>query len=138
MPLIVWSRTSLMRRGLPLAAVFVVASAVLPILQTPAYFVAGAALAHTEVRNRVLEGRLAQWLGRISYSLYLSHALVLATAVKALGPAGGVWALPAVFAVGWLVWRTVERPSLELSRQSDKAVAWAVERLGRPPGMVAP
>jgi peptidoglycan/LPS O-acetylase OafA/YrhL len=49
------------------------------------------------------------WLGRVSYSLYLSHWVVLVVA----GPvAGALLALP----VAWGLWWSVERPSIAGSR----------------------
>ncbi len=87
----------------------------------PATFVLGAGLARFDFKNRLLESSLPQWLGRISYSLYLSHALVLVLAVRAFGPWGGVAAVPVTFAVGWLVWRIIERPSIATSRAAGHA-----------------
>jgi peptidoglycan/LPS O-acetylase OafA/YrhL len=54
------------------------------------------------------------WLGRVSYSLYLSHAVVLA----ALGPLGVVLVLP----VAWALWWAVERPSILWSRRVGPAL----------------
>ncbi len=56
------------------------------------------------------------WLGKVSYSLYLSHSVVL----HAVGPALGV---VLVLPVAWLVWWTVERPSIAWSRR-----VWAAKR----------
>ncbi len=122
MPLIVWARGSILARALPLAVAFLLAAAVVdPRLQIPVYFIAGACLADLDWRNRTLESALPQWLGKISYSLYLSHAIVVAAAVRALGPWGGVITLPAVFAIAWAVWRTVEQPSIGWSRRVGQA-----------------
>ena len=49
------------------------------------------------------------WLGTISYSLYLTHWIVL----EALGP----WGILAVPPVAWATWRWVERPSVRWSRR---------------------
>lgn len=138
MPLIIWTRSSLLWRGLPVATAFLLASIANPILQVPAYFIVGAALAHVEFRGRLLEGPIPQWLGRISYSLYLSHALVIALAVRTFGPWGGVAALPAVFAVGWLIWRLVERPSIALSRWAGHALAHVLAAPRQGPEPAAP
>lgn len=138
MPLIVWARGSILRRAMPLALAFLAAAALVdPLLQIPVYFIAGACLADLDVRNRLLESAVPQWLGRISYSLYLSHAVIIAAAVRAFGPWGGVIALPATFAIGWLIWRTVEQPSIVLSRNAGRAVERMVADF-RAPRLVTP
>ena len=117
MPLIVWAgAASGLRAGLCMAAAAAVGLAVPQVSALP-LFMGGAFLARTAWRNRLLEYALPQWLGRVSYSLYLSHFLVLELAVRVLGPWGGVAAIPVAFAVGWLVWLAVERPSIRLSRR---------------------
>ena len=122
MPLIVWAGSGTGRPGAlraALCATAMLALAALTYLQflAPCAFVAGAFLARYGVRNRWLESALPQWLGRVSYSLYLSHFVVLSVATRTFGPWGGVAAAPLAFAVAWLVWRTVERPSIAASRR---------------------
>jgi peptidoglycan/LPS O-acetylase OafA/YrhL len=80
------------------------------------FFVAGAYFSHWEFRSPFLESYLPQWLGRISYSLYLTHWLVFELAQRTLGIWGPVALMPLTFFVGWLVWRFVERPSIRYSR----------------------
>lgn len=71
-----------------------------------------------------------QWLGKVSYSVYLSHSLVL-LAVQAcmvsLVPEVGVMtylsilgfvSLPAVLLVSWLLYKYVEAPGIMLGRKS--------------------
>ena len=108
-----------MRASLCIAALIVAGLAGLQI-SVGGLFVAGAFLARSHYRNRFFESTVPQWLGRISYSLYLIRWLVLELATRAFGPWGAVAALPAVFVVGWLVWWGVERPSI-----------WASRRIGR-------
>jgi peptidoglycan/LPS O-acetylase OafA/YrhL len=117
MPLIVWAGASSPARLLLSSLFLFVVALAIPQAIMLILFVGGAFLARFDFRSRLLETALPQWLGRISYSLYLSHFLVLAVAVKALGPWGGVMAVPAAFALGWLVWLFVERPSIRLSRE---------------------
>lgn len=67
----------------------------------------------------VLERRPLLWLGRISYSLYLSHLLVLLTVLyglqKIAAPQVLIWFVPpAAIAVAALLYRTVERPAKAL------------------------
>ncbi|MDE3177542.1 MAG: acyltransferase [Pseudomonadota bacterium] len=81
------------------------------------YFILGAHLSRYSPRLRWLEARPAQWLGKISYSLYLSHWLVFALAARLGGPIGALCALPLAFLVGWALWATVEQPSVNASRR---------------------
>lgn len=74
-----------------------------------------------------LHGRLVQFLGRISYSLYLLHIPVsggmFALTAQVLGDSvlDRAIATSAVFAanvcVAWLAWRFIEQPSTQLSRR---------------------
>ena len=80
-------------------------------------FIAGAVLARWEFHNRFLESAAPQWIGRISYSLYLTHWLVFRLAQDRFGDAGLIASVPVAFFVGWLVWRFVETPSIALSRR---------------------
>jgi peptidoglycan/LPS O-acetylase OafA/YrhL len=91
-----------------------------------AFFVIGAALADHKLATRGLEGPVPQWLGRVSYSLYLSHTLVI-WGLQLLTPAYWSWfAVPASFVVAEMLARFVEAPSIALSRR----VGHFVERLG--------
>jgi len=80
-----------------------------------------------------------RWLGRISYSLYLTHVLVLLGIVHALS---GVLALPVLLLIGVigslvaadLFYRAVERPSLLLGRRLSTSLMAGGRRSGsRPP-----
>jgi peptidoglycan/LPS O-acetylase OafA/YrhL len=72
----------------------------------------------------------AIWLGKVSYSLYLTHAIVMRVAFHF----GGKWAvlasLPVVFAVAWATWRLIELPCTQwgeaLMRPSTTSPAAAV------------
>jgi peptidoglycan/LPS O-acetylase OafA/YrhL len=75
------------------------------------FFFVGAWLSRYELRWTVFEGRVPQWLGRISYPLYLSHVPVLW--YLDLPP----WlSLPLAFAVAQLLTLTVEKWSIAASR----------------------
>jgi peptidoglycan/LPS O-acetylase OafA/YrhL len=127
MPAIAWSSRGGAARSLAcvvglvaLAVVWVPASGGLRAFESYLVcFVAGAAFAGQRgLRSFVLEAAVPQFLGRISYSLYLTHWLVLRMCVTRLGPVAGVAVgVPAAFAVAWAVWWAVERPSIEVSRR---------------------
>lgn len=76
------------------------------------FFLLGAWLSQFEIRLRWLETPLTEWLGRISYPLYLSHAIVLEDVGLPL------WAaIPASFLIAQLLTWTVERWSIAASRR---------------------
>lgn len=81
------------------------------------------AIAMTDgVLCRALSCRVCRWLGKISYSMYLTHAMVigcLAAFLPKLGLSGlpvSAVALVASFAFAWVFWYLVERPSIGWSR----------------------
>ena len=115
MPLFLWASASALRAAF--TAVFIVVAAIgYTKLFFGLFFVAGAYFSRWEFRSPFLESYLPQWLGRISYSLYLTHWLVFELAQRTLGIWGPVALLPLTFFIGWLVWRFVERPSIRYSR----------------------
>jgi peptidoglycan/LPS O-acetylase OafA/YrhL len=83
-------------------------------------FVAGAGLSRVSLRSGLLERPELQWLGRISYSLYLTHWLVLRAATEAFGLTGTLLGLPACFLVAQVMWRYVEYPSVRMSRRLSR------------------
>ena len=81
------------------------------------FFVLGAWLARFEIRARLFETAPLQWLGRISYPLYLTHWMVL----HYLG--GPLWARVALaFAIAQALTWTVERWSISGSRRAGRWV----------------
>jgi peptidoglycan/LPS O-acetylase OafA/YrhL len=79
------------------------------------FFVAGAGLSTCEFRFAPLEHWLPQWLGRISYPLYLSHWIVLNHF-----PGPLILRVAVAFAVAQMLTWTVERWSIEASRQTSR------------------
>jgi peptidoglycan/LPS O-acetylase OafA/YrhL len=128
MPLIVWSSSDKIR-GIVCAAAAMLVGLIVPPVSILCLFVIGASFSHIAFRNRLLEAAIPQWLGRISYSLYLSHALVLKVFVRAFGAWGGVLAIPAVLCIGWLIWRSVERESIKHSRKIGRIAVFQVSSI---------
>jgi peptidoglycan/LPS O-acetylase OafA/YrhL len=70
---------------------------------------------------RLLSAKWCKFLGRISYSLYLTHAVVLMTLASLLG---GILSVPLLLAVAapviglvaWAGYQWLERPSIQLGR----------------------
>ncbi len=89
-----------------------------PPLTLLTFFAAGSGLATlAKFRCSILEIRPITWIGKISYSLYLTHGPVLALGAALVGPYGGLLALPVALLASWGVWWAVERPSLWLAGQ---------------------
>jgi len=84
------------------------------------FFVAGVAAAQFDIPFPTRIPRPALWLGQISFSLYLTHQIVLNAAVAAFGPSGAVASLPAVVLIAWAAWWAIEQPSIALSRRVGK------------------
>lgn len=79
------------------------------------------AAAYCPVAKRALERRLTQWLGLISFSLYLTHEPIV-IALAFLFGSGGSWlvaltAVPVALVVGWMFYRLIESPSHRLSQR---------------------
>ena len=92
-------------------------------------FVAGVAASRFKIR---FPDRMPGWtmeLGRISFSLYATHMLVLYWTAWFFGPWGAVASLPLVLAVAYLAWWTIERPSIKISRWIGTA-PWLHMKLG--------
>ncbi|MCU1557509.1 MAG: acyltransferase [Microbacteriaceae bacterium] len=85
--------------------------------------------------RRALDMAAFQWLGRISFSLYLIHIPIIATLSFVLGD--GNWAIVALLTIplsllsAWAFHWAVERPVHGLARKTSKAVAAKVVRLRR-------
>lgn len=81
---------------------------------------------------RLLETRVIQWLGKISFSLYLVHVPVLATLAFLWGadqwPLVGVVGLPASILVAWAFYQLVEARIHRVARRVHRAVASRARR----------
>lgn len=85
--------------------------------------------------RRFLEGRVPQFLGRISFSLYLVHLPVLATLAFLLGdwnwPAVGFIGVPLALLAGWGFYRLIEKPLHKVARRAKRGAARVVEQTVR-------
>jgi peptidoglycan/LPS O-acetylase OafA/YrhL len=118
MPLIVWAGTGPISRAAAAMLLMICAGFFYAPILVLVFFIAGAYLSRKVLRNNWLESAIPQWLGKISYSLYLTHFLVLSVFMQLFGPWGGVFCLPVVFGIAWLTWFALERPSIWLSRRA--------------------
>lgn len=96
------------------------------------FFFSGAlflALAKMPYYSRVLRDRVLQWIGTISYPLYLFHYLILALFHHVIGNKAGVIlatpsdlavslaALVCSFSFAWIVYKGIESPLVELGQK---------------------
>lgn len=116
MPILVWcSRGEAMRTLLCVPLVLLAATLDARMLFALAFLI-GAWLARFDLRIPALEGKLFQWLGRISYPLYLSHWLVFRYL-----PGPIVWQIAVAFAIAVVLTITIERWSIDASRMVWRA-----------------
>ena len=134
MPFFVWAGSGKLWRAAFGVTATLLAATLYTMFLFGAFFIAGAYLSRWDFRNVWLESAPAQWLGRVSYSLYLSHWLVFKVALTYFGEPGLVASAPLALALGWLIWRFVETPSIWLSRRVD--AVW--RSAASPPPAIAP
>lgn len=82
------------------------------------FFVVGSHFASRTMTSPFLRNALPQWLGRISYSLYLSHMLTIGVLKY---QAHSLWiylAIPVSLAIAHILSFTIEAPSIALSRRA--------------------
>ena len=131
MPLFIWlGRRS--RFALAGVVACLASAVVAPAVFFGAFFIVGSYFADRKPSLALLESRPVQWLGRISYSLYLSHELVFGV-LKFHAP--GLFpylAVPAALVVAHGLWFAVERPSILLSRLAGRWVERALALRLRP------
>jgi len=81
---------------------------------------------------RFFSTRVLQWLGKISFSLYLVHVPILATLAFALGsdqwPLVGLIGIPLSILVAWVFYQAVEARIHQVARRVHRAVAARARR----------
>jgi peptidoglycan/LPS O-acetylase OafA/YrhL len=83
---------------------------------------------NSAIFSRVLLTAPLQWIGRVSYSLYLTHMLVVLTLLRALGgvlPVAAIVAavVPCSLALAYAMYRWVELPSMRLGQELARPAA---------------
>jgi peptidoglycan/LPS O-acetylase OafA/YrhL len=119
MPLIVWGGKTPSRVAAALA-IFVGMSYFMPNALYGAFFVLGSYCTKFSFDLRFLNTRIPQWLGKISYSLYLTHWIVLIVCNLYIPTVAMAVQLPLCLLVAQIVWMTIENPSVLLSREVAK------------------
>ncbi len=115
-PLLVWFTRGSPWRATVIPPFFACSLMVPGPLMWLSFFMAGASLSRFDLKCPALETVVPQWLGRVSYSLYIIHVPTLMALLVLAGPEAVLPGLPAVFASAWVVWRFVEEPSIRWSR----------------------
>ncbi len=117
MPLIVWCGRSQARVVVGVTACVALA-AFNPNAIYGVAFIAGSYCSRMTFRNRFLESAMPQWLGKVSYSLYLTHSIVYGVIDHRLtSPAAPLLCAVAALITAQIVCSLVEAPSIELSRK---------------------
>lgn len=85
------------------------------------------AIVHNPGTGRFFDSPPLQFLGRISFSLYLVHVPIILTTLHIVGADDPLWALafsiPLSIGVGWSFMRVIEMPSHHLSKRIGKQTA---------------
>jgi peptidoglycan/LPS O-acetylase OafA/YrhL len=96
------------------------------------FFIIGSHFADkTILSSPLLDGAPVQWLGRISYSLYLSHVLVIGALKFHLPQLWIYLAIPCCLAVAQILCVLVEQPSIALARRAGLLVERALGERAR-------
>ena len=86
------------------------------------FFLAGSFLARAPFDFAILNSRFVQWLGRISYSLYLTHCLVIMF-LESFYPSTWTYvSIPVCLLVAHVFHAVIEQPSISASQRLGK---WA-------------
>jgi peptidoglycan/LPS O-acetylase OafA/YrhL len=125
MPILVWcSRGRLWRPVALVCLAYVIVGASSQPLGAAVAFVLGARLSLYKAPSiSLLNSAICQFVGRISYSLYISHWAVVVFLATHFGNLSLALTIPASLLVATAVWFTVERQSIEWSRALARGLA---------------
>ncbi|HYA73390.1 MAG TPA: acyltransferase family protein [Roseiarcus sp.] len=84
------------------------------------FFVVGSYATRFQFDFALLNSRFCQWLGKISFSLYLTHEIVIGVCKFHFPSIWEYVAIPLCLVVATAFWIAVEKPSLWASRQFGK------------------
>jgi peptidoglycan/LPS O-acetylase OafA/YrhL len=122
MPLIVWSGRSSTRAAIG-AAIFLAAARYNLDAIYFTMFIAGSYFSTSDFRVSLLESAIPQLLGKVSYSLYLTHCIVYAAVDHYLAsPITPALLIPTCLVTAQIAWFLVENPSIQASRRVAKAL----------------
>ena len=121
MPAIVWGGRSLARFGL-VAAAFVLAALFERNFSYGLFFLGGSFLSTRPFDVAWLNAKVPQWLGKISYSLYLTHCIVMGVCDIDLPTIAPYVQIPLSLLAAVMTYALIERPSIALSRSVKRAM----------------
>jgi peptidoglycan/LPS O-acetylase OafA/YrhL len=119
MPLIVWGGKTL-PRTVATCLLFAGVAHLLPMAANGALFVIGSYCTKFDFDFAILRSSIPQWLGKVSYSLYLTHYIVFGVCAYHMPSIAIYVQLPIALLVGYIVWLMVERHSITFSRWAAK------------------
>ena len=87
----------------------------------------------SETAHRLLTWRPIEWVGRISYSIYLTHTLVMLTVVHSFGRMLPLWSLliisvPLTLLVSHYAYIFVEKPAMRLGKRWTQKRSAGIDR----------
>jgi peptidoglycan/LPS O-acetylase OafA/YrhL len=119
MPLIVWGGKTPLRAAATIA-LFVALSHFMANAIYGSFFVIGSFCTRFSFNSAFLNTRILQWLGKISYSLYLTHRMVLVICDLYIPSIAIYVQIPLCLVAAQATWAVIENPSIEASRLAAK------------------
>lgn len=119
MPLIVWGGRTPLRVAMTIV-LFVALSHFMANAVYGSFFVIGSFCTKFSFNFAILNTRILQWLGKISYSLYLTHCMVLVICDVHIPSISMYVQIPLCLLAAQAAWAVIESPSIEASRFAAK------------------